>query len=131
MRNWLVTYLDIDSLMKIFTEFIIEALPVGYPVGSEWCFLVYMLSDSYHLGFLQLRCFLIVSWLLLLNCERVVWRCMIFVGCYNLFTVTLTELKNVMKMKKTANILLSIYVTGMTLSALHKVSFNPYINSTR
>lgn len=56
---------------------------------------------------------------------------MIFVGCYNLFTVTLTELKNVMKMKKTANILLSIYVTGMTLSALHKVSFNPYINSTR
>lgn len=55
---------------------------------------------------------------------------MIFVGSHNLFTVILTEFKNVTKMK-TANSLLSIYVTGMVLSALHKVSFNPYINSIR
>lgn len=64
-------------------------------------------------------------------CEGVGWRCMIFVGSHNLFTVILTEFKNVTKMKKTANSLMSIYLTGMVLSALHKVSLNSCINSVR
>lgn len=55
---------------------------------------------------------------------------MVSVGCYKFFTLTLTIL-NLMKMKKIANILLTIYMTGTVLNVFHKVLFNPHINSTR
>lgn len=131
MKNWPVTSLYIDSLMKIFTESSLrqsQCVPCGFWMMLPSLHAVWLLQFGFSTVEMLYNC---CELTFVTYCEGVGWRCMIFVGSYNLFTVILTEFKNVTKMKKTANSLLSIYVTGMVLSALHKVWFNPYINSIR